>query len=64
MGATEIDSVNVPWTETHFPADHTIIRYGVAQANKDGYAILIDANYVSDPKSVALQSMGDVLANW
>ncbi len=63
VGATELDGVNVPWTETHFPADHTIIRYGVAHANKDGYAILIDANYVSDPKTVALRSMGDVLAN-
>jgi len=64
VGATELDGIIVPWTATHFPADHTIIRYGVVKANKDGYAILIDANYVSDPKTVALRSMGDVLANW
>ena len=64
VGTTEIDGFSVPWTETHFPAHHTIIRYGVAKANKDGCAILIDANYVSDPETVALRSMGDVLANW
>ena len=49
---------------THYPADHTIIRYGAANANEDGHAILIDANNVSDdPKTVLLRSMGVVLAN-
>ncbi len=63
VGATERDGVSVPWTVTHYPADHTIIRYGAANANKDGHAILIDANNVSQLKTVLLRSMGDVLAN-
>ena len=50
VGATELDGVIVPSTVTQYPADHTIIRYGAANANKNGYAMLIDANNVSDPK--------------
>ncbi len=63
LGATELDGVSVPWTETHFPADHTIFRSGAAKADKDGYAILINVYSISDPKTVVLRSMGDVLAN-